>query len=86
MAENYEQTHTHTHTHGTTTVTLAARMRANTFSVHSPNVEMTLELVDIISMWHQWVITGSIRCDEWVGAMDVVSECGQWMVDILFTS
>ena len=29
---------------------------------------------------------GSSGCDQWVVAVDVVIDCGQWMVDITFIS
>ena len=32
------------------------------------------------------VVTGSSGCDQWVEPMDVVTGCGQWVVDILYTS
>ena len=37
-------------------------------------------------MWSLGVISRSSGCDLWVEAVDVVSGCGQWVVDILFTS
>ena len=33
-----------------------------------------------------FVVTGASGCDQWVGSMGVVTVCGQWVVDLLFTS
>ena len=47
----------------------------------------SLGLVSVFSVWGAvGVVSGSNGCVQCVGAVGVVAGCGQWVVDILFTS
>ena len=51
------------------------------------NVEMTLWASGCDQyVWAVGMVTGSSGCSQWVGPVGVVNGCGQWVVDILFTS